>query len=135
MESHLSFVRKTCKTLKALLSECAFDAEAVATLKPRPVTDRRRLRTAARRPFRPLRASGFVAAVRGVAEKNARDLPRVLREASLSVGDRDTLLDGLRAFDRAAKARAGVIRARAGKEAPVAKANGPAAWVTCETGP
>jgi Uri superfamily endonuclease len=56
-------------------------------------------------------AARFVASVRAIAEKNTRDLPRVVRETPPTQTEADTVLEGVRRLRRAAERLAAVVRA------------------------
>lgn len=67
---------------------------------------------AAPRPFAPATARPKVSSVRGITGKNARELPRLVRETPPTVAEAAAVLDGVRTLRRSADRLAAVIRSR-----------------------
>jgi Uri superfamily endonuclease len=63
------------------------------------------------RPLALPAAARFAASVRGITEKNARDLPRVVGEAPPSRADADAVLGGVRRLRRATERLTAIVRA------------------------
>lgn len=118
MVDHLDRLRHVCAETAALLRESGTRIVA----RPADVSfgaDRRQGRGAgAPTRFNPALALSRVASARGIAEKNLRDLPRLLREAPPPEETAASLVDGLRILDAAAEGTAVAIQAcRAGRTA------------------
>lgn len=64
------------------------------------------------KPFDPATAGWKVASVRGITRKNARELPRVIRETPPTRAEVDAVLEGVRNLRRSAERLAAMIRAR-----------------------
>jgi len=64
------------------------------------------------KPFAPASTRLMAASVRGIAEKNARELPRVVRETPPTRAEADAGREGARVLRRAAERLAAVVRAR-----------------------
>ncbi len=110
MGGHLEAIRLGCSTLRAELSGSGC-RDVLAPAPEGPPADRRRPRAAkARVPFVPNRVLAPVANVRGVMDKNLRDMPRLLREGPPSDRDRAPLLAGLGRMDSSASGLMEVIR-------------------------
>jgi len=109
MTDHLGRVRKSCSALRAMLEATGTRAETGRALARRTHTRRPGRPPGSPTSFRPGGALAFVAAARGIAEKNARDLPRLLRESPLMADDRASLLDRLRLLNSAAQRLTEVI--------------------------
>lgn len=108
MSGHVAAVRESCTALEAMLRGWSSDLGSPPRKRPgsRPGQS-----SGARAPFRPDRALASVAAVGGMAAKNVRDFPRLLRDVPPQAQDLGSVLAGLRRLDLAARELTGVIRA------------------------
>ncbi len=99
---HLQAIREHCRALRAELCEQRDRVVSAPAPEGTPVSRRRRRSAKAPAPLHSRRALTTVAAARGIAAKNVRDVPRLLREHPMTGDDLASLLDGLHRLGAAA---------------------------------
>lgn len=109
MGGDVAAVRGSCADLKAMLRGWTPDLEPSPGVRPDGRHPDRS--PGARARFKPEGIPAFVAAVRGMAAKNVRDFPRLLRDVPPLARDLEAIMDGLRRLELAAGELDGVIRA------------------------